>query len=151
MRSLSIIVFSGLIALVMSGSALAAKWNVSAPSSVLIDTSTVAAAELSGITYLGPSPTAGLHRFVAVQNSGGVLLTIDVALSPTGTLLSATAVGSQTVSMNLDFEGVAFTNPVRNSVFLAEEGSPGIREFSLADGSQLQSVTIPAVFANRRV
>ncbi|TWU29442.1 esterase-like activity of phytase family protein [Bythopirellula polymerisocia] len=129
----------------------AAHWNVGAPSNQLLDTTAVGTiGEMSGVTYLGPSPTAGLHRFAAVQNTGGVLLTIDVALSPTGTLLSATAVSAQTLSMSLDFEGTAYTNPTRNSVFLAEEGTPGIREYSLANGAQLQSVAIPSVFANRR-
>ncbi len=134
----------------ISAESQAAHWNVGAPSSLALDTTAVGTVgEMSGVTYLGPSPTAGLHRFAAVQNVGGILLTIDVELSPTGSLLSAAAVSSQTLSMNLDFEGVTFTNPARNSVFLAEENTPGVREFSLVTGSQLQNVTIPSVFANR--
>jgi Esterase-like activity of phytase len=127
----------------------ASKWSVSPLNSLVVDTSSVAVSEMSGVTYLGPSPSAGKYRFAAVQDSGGTVLTIDVEFSPSGSILSAEAIASLQLSQNLDFEGLSFTNPTRNSVFAAFENTPGVREYSLATGSLLQSVTIPSVFTNR--
>ena len=43
---------------------------------------------------------------------------------------------------NRDFEGIAFTNSTRNSVYVSdEEPTPGVREYSLTDGSRLQTFT----------
>ena len=128
----------------------AAHWYVSPPTSVVIDTSAVAVAELSGIAYLGPSATANRHRFVAVQDEGGRVVTLELELSPAGQLLAASSIASLAVAASLDFEGVAYTDTARNSVFLSEENAPGVREYDLVSGAELQSVTIPGVFANRR-
>lgn len=132
-------------------SCVAGTWNVTAPpTSLVLDTSSVSVAEMSGVTYLGPSPESGKYRFAAVQNSGAKLITFDVGLSPTGALRSATAVSSASLALDLDFEGVAYTNQDRDSVYLADEGTPAVREFLLTTGAQLQNVALPAVFANRR-
>ncbi|WP_168205077.1 esterase-like activity of phytase family protein [Bythopirellula goksoeyrii] len=146
-----------LFAVVFSGHSAfcqAANWNLAPPSTVLLDTSAVGAvSQMSGVTYLGLSPlpaTTLLHRFAAVQNEGGVLLTFDVVFDPDGTLFLAKAVSSQILSPSFDFEGIAYTSSTRNSVYLAEENTPGVREFSLATGSQLQNVAIPPVFGNSR-
>lgn len=131
-------------------SAFAAKWNLSAPSSVIIDSSTVPFWELSGITYLGPSETANHHRFVSVPDEGGQLIQLDLEISPTGTLLAASSVSSVTLPSILDQEGIVYTNPTRNSVFVSNENTPGVREYDLTTGAELQNVSIPAVFLNRR-
>lgn len=149
LRSLNLVIITLLIASI-SSSVQAAKWQISPPSNVLIDTSLFAAQELSGITYKGPGATALHHTFLAVQDDGGKLLTIDVELSPTGTLVSASTTASLALAASLDFEGAAYTNPTRNSVFLAEENSPGVREYDLSTGATLQTVSIPSVFSNRR-
>ncbi len=128
----------------------AAKWQISTPTNVLIDTSLVAAEELSGITYKGPGATALHHTFLAVQDDGGKLLTLDVELSPTGSLVAASTTASLTLAASFDFEGAAYTNPTRNSVFLSEENSPGVREYDLSTGATLQTASIPSVFSNRR-
>ena len=128
----------------------ASKWSVTPLSSIIVDTSSVAVSEMSGVTYLGPSPTAGQHRFAAVQDDGGILATVDVEFSTSGALLSAQAVDNLQLLQSLDFEGVAYTNPARNSVFISYEDTPGVREYSLASGALLQSVTIPSVFTTRR-
>jgi hypothetical protein len=130
--------------------ASAAKWNVSAPTSVIIDSSTVPFWELSGITYLGPSETANHHRFVSVPDEGGQLIHLDVEISPTGSLVSARSTSSVTLPSILDQEGIVHTNPTRNSVFVTNENTPGIREYDLSTGMELQNVSIPAVFLNRR-
>jgi hypothetical protein len=127
----------------------ASKWSVSPLNNFAVDTSIIPVSEMSGVTYLGPSPTMGLHRFAAVQDGGGILLTIDVGFSPNGAIVSAQSVASLQLAQTLDFEGVAYTNPVRNSVFAAFENAPGVREYSLATGALVQNVSIPSVFANR--
>lgn len=127
----------------------ASKWAVSPLNSLVVDTSSAAVSEMSGVTYLGPSPTAGLHRFAAVQDGGGIVVTVDVEFSAAGEILSAEAVDSLQLSQNWDFEGLAYTNPTRNSVFASYENAPGVQEYSLATGSLLQNVSIPSVFTNR--
>ena len=145
-----------LVACVWAGGVLlssrveASKWTVSPLNSLVLDTSNVSVSEMSGVTYLGPSPTAGKHRFLTVQDDGGLLITIDVEFNANGSLVSAEAVDDLLFSQSLDFEGVAYTDPSRNTVFLSYEDDPGVREYRLSDGVLEQSVTIPAVFANRR-
>jgi len=124
----------------------ASNWNVSPLNNVVLDSSTFTVAEMSGVTYMGPSPTAGLHRFLTVQDNGGPLITVDVEFSANGSLVSATAVDDLSLSQSLDFEGVAYTDPNRGSVFISYENDPGVREYRLSDGALEQSVTIPSVF-----
>jgi len=131
-------------------SSLAAKWSLGPPSAVVLNTSQVPATELSGVTYLGPAETAGKHLFAAVQDSGGRLITMEVTLNPAGAITSAVAIESLTLAHGLDFEGAAYTNAARNSVFLAEEDNPGVREYDLSTGNLLQVVSIPSVFTNIR-
>ncbi len=126
----------------------ASNWTVSSLGSMALDTSAVSVSGMSGVTYVGPSPTSGLHRFLTVQDNGGPLITVDVGFSATGSLVSAKAVDDLQLSESLDFEGVAYTDPNRNSVFISNENNPGLREYRLSDGVFEQSVAIPAVFAN---
>jgi hypothetical protein len=128
----------------------AAQWSISSPTSVLIDATTIPIFELSGVTYIGPTTIANHHQFIAVQDAGGKLISLEVEISPSGGLLSARAAAALTLSANMDFEGIAYTNPLRGSVFLAEENGPGVREYDLTTGSELQSVEIPNVFNSRR-
>jgi Esterase-like activity of phytase len=107
-------------------------------------------AELSGVAYLGPTAD-GLERFVAVQDDGKQMVIFDVAVSANGSLLSATAVRAvPLIFQKLDSEGIAYTGGARNTVFISEEGAPGIHEFDLATGDHLQTLAIPTVFAKRR-
>lgn len=128
----------------------ASKWTVSSKNSLVLDTSNVSVSEMSGVTYVGPSPTPGKERFLTVQDGGGLLITVDVEFAADGSLVSALAVDDLQLSQSLDFEGVAYTNPVRDTVFLSYEEDPGLQEYRLSDGVLEQSVAIPAVFATRR-
>ena len=109
--------------------------------------------ELSGVTYVGPI-AGGTHRFLTIQDDGGVVAFVDVSLSANGTVQTATAVGQVIIdNPRFDTEGIAYTNASRNSVFIAYERDkdeddviPGVREYSLITGSPLQSVTLPAVW-----
>ena len=100
------------------------------------------------MTYLGAAPAVGKHRFLSVQDNGDGVITFDATFDLGGNLLSAAAVSSQSLSMSLDFEGIA---QVGNSLFLSEENGPGVREYDPATGGELQSVLIPTLFsaANR--
>ncbi len=97
---------------------------------------------LSGITYLGGNSYAA-----AMDNSGKVVL-IDVDLNTDGTILSAQITGGLSLATTHDFESIAYTGAASNTVYLAEESTPGVREYSLATGAELQSLAVPAVFAN---
>lgn len=118
----------------------------SVSSSVLDQNATpVIVNELSGVTW---DPNA--DRFWACSDESGRLLEMAVSFGSDGTISSAASLSGLTLSETFDFEGIAYTDAVRNSVFLSEEGSPGVREYDLSDGSLLQVLSVPAVFANVR-
>lgn len=105
--------------------------------------------ELSGVTYLGPA-AGGLHRFLAVQDTGNQLVEIDVAFNANASLGSALAVNNLGLSPGFDFEGVVYNGATRNSVYVSEEVTPGLREYDLASGVQIAPLPIPGVYSNRR-
>ncbi|HMO84943.1 MAG TPA: esterase-like activity of phytase family protein [Lacipirellulaceae bacterium] len=108
----------------------------------------VTIAEMSGVTYLGPVGDA--HRFLAVQQTKGELLQFDLSFGVNGAIAAVSGVVPVTINGTLDFEGIAYTNPVRHSVFLSEENNPGVREINLATGLALQTVAIPSVFTSHK-
>jgi hypothetical protein len=125
-------------------------WTVTPRGSVSLGAGPVSGIrELSGVTYLGPQP-GGLERFAAIQDENRRIIVFDVAFAANGAINSATAVSAVTITGGPDFEGIAYTGPARNSVFVSEENTPTIREFSLVGGGLLQSVALPEVFENRR-
>lgn len=101
---------------------------------------------LSGITWGGGS------TFWAVMDNSNKLVQLDVSFNTAGAVSSAVVAGGLTLPLSRDFEGIAYTDSQRNSVFLSDETSSGmgLREFSLADGALLQTIAMPAVFANVR-
>jgi len=130
-------------------SAHAANWQINRVNHmVLTPPGGVTVAEMSGVTYVGPA--GGNHRFIAAEETKGELVQFDLAVSAAGGITAVSNVATIDIGPTLDFEGVAYTNAARNSVFLADENGPGVREVGLATGAELQAVAIPPVFANRR-
>lgn len=140
---------SVVVLLVVSSNATA-QWSVTSRGSMVLDTSSVANVNgMSGITYMGSSGN-GQHQFAAVQDNGGQLVSFDVEFATNGSVNSAVANEGLSLSPSFDFEGLAYTSPYRNSVFVSEESTPTVREFDLATGNQLQSLAVPTVFSNTR-
>ena len=141
-----------LLAFFISASALpvhAANWSVNRVShSLLIPPGGITVAEMSGVTYLGP--VAGAHRFIAAEETKGELIQFDLTLSAAGGIDSIANVAAIDIVPTSDFEGIAYTNPERNSVFLAAETGAHLREVSLATGAELQNGAVPTLFNNRR-
>ena len=128
---------------------VAAQWNVTPQSVELLSPGPVSGiTEMSGVTFLGS--TGSNHHFAAVQDSGNQLALFDVVFTSDGSIVSATATGGLSLSPGFDFEGVAFTNPSRNSVYISEETTPTVREYDLTSGNMLQVLSMPAVFDNIR-
>lgn len=100
--------------------------------------------ELSGLSWVGDT------RFVAVMDGSDKLVFLDIEPAPDGTLRRAAITGGLTLPDFRDFEGIAYTGPARNSVFLCEEDTPAVREYALSDGALLQTPETPPVFSNRR-
>ncbi|BBO30969.1 esterase-like activity of phytase family protein [Lacipirellula parvula] len=127
----------------------AANWAVTRVNHTLLTPPTgVTVAEMSGVTYVGE--VDGLSRFIAAEETKGELIQFDLAFNAAGGIASVTNITPIDLVATNDFEGIAYTNPARNSVFLASENGVGLREVSLATGANLQNVTLPAVFANAR-
>ena len=104
-------------------------------------------AEMSGVTYRGGS------NFTAVMNGTDKLVDLTVAFNADGSIASNTVVGGHTLADNRDFEGIAFTDAARNSVFLSDEDTsgPAVYEYTLGpSGARMQMVGMPAVFAQQR-
>ena len=156
----------GLVAVVVAavfiGEARGANWNVTRTNSLLITPpGGVLIQEMSGVTYLGEL-IAGNHRFVACMENlkepgpgtKRLLLQFDVTFSAAGAITGFSNISNYLINPALDFEGIAYTNPARNSVFLADEGTPAlaptVREVLLATGVvQTPLPAIPPVFANK--
>jgi hypothetical protein len=135
------VIWAGCAASVVGG------WSVAPLGAVSLDTSAVSGVgEMSGVAYLGR--VTGLHRFAAVQDSGNQLVLFTAAFAPDGTLQTAVAGSTLALAPGFDFEGLAYTNATRDSVYVSEESTPAIREYRLADGTQLQTVLPPSVFTN---
>ena len=133
-----------------SSLALASAWNVVFRDSLSLDTSIVGVSELSGVTYLGPSSTVGKHEFAAVQDGGGVVITIEAEFDASANLISAATVSSLSLANTLDFEGIAYTGDALGTLYISEENNPGVREYDPNNGSFQQALSIPSVFSNRR-
>ena len=133
----------------MSSTALAG-WTVTSRDSIALAAGPVSnIRDLSGVTYLGPQ-AGGIERFAAIQDENRRIVTFDVSFAANGAINSATAVSALTLGPNLDYEGIAYTGPVRNNVFVSEETTPTVRDFKLGTGELLQTLTMPGVFANDR-
>lgn len=127
--------------------ARAGSWSIAPRNTVLLDTAGVGFSVngMSGVTYLGPSPDVGKHRFWTVQDTGAGVVTFDAEFDLSGNVVSAQAVSNLTLSTNLDFEGIA---QVGNTFYLSEEGDPSLRRFDPATGNEFQKISSPQVFQN---
>jgi Esterase-like activity of phytase len=74
----------------------------------------------------------------------------NLDLGEDGTIYSAAAVSGVTLSPSGDYEGIAYTGPARNSVFVSDETTNGVYEHNLTTGVRIQTVPIPAVFGTAR-
>ncbi len=99
---------------------------------------------LSGLTWLHDT------QFVAVMDKSDKLVFLNVEFAADGAIRSATIAGGLTLADSCDFEGIAYSTPERDSVFLAEEDTPAVQEYSLSDGALLQTLKPPPVFLNER-
>jgi hypothetical protein len=127
----------------------AANWNVTRVNHVTLPApSSGEVREMSGVTYVGPVGEA--HRFIAVQQNHENVVRFDVTFTPAGGIAGIVNVVNIPIDDDLDFEGIAYTNSERNSVFLSDEDTPGIFEVSLETGAILQTIPVPAVYSNDR-
>jgi hypothetical protein len=126
----------------------AAQWTITPRNAMTINTAAVpGVAELSGIAYEGPLGGTS-HRFLAVQDSGGQLVSLSLAVASDGSMTSAAASSSQSLSPSYDFEGVAFG--FSGNILIAEESTPQIRAYDETSGAATAALTMPAVFSDDR-
>lgn len=123
-----------------------AVWTIEFKNTALIDSSvTPGLTELSGVAYesdLG----SGDHQLRAVQDSGDQLVTLNVALNTDGSLSSATATATQTLSPGGDFEGLAL-GPA-GGVLVTDESTNAVTPYSLATGVAGTPLALPPVFGS---
>ena len=108
--------------------------------------------EQSCVSYMGPVGGSGAHRFISAEQNHNNIVRFDVTFSPSGAIANIANVVNIPISSSLDFEGIAYTNPARNSVYLSEENNPGVHELNIATGQLIagQDVAIPTVFSKRQ-
>src|ERR1043165_7103122 len=97
---------------------------------------------LSGITYLGAS------NYVAVMDNSNHLVAFALAFDAHGKMTAHKVTGGYTLAENHDYEGIAYTNRQRNSVFISDEAAVGdvskIYEYALGqNGKLLQKIAMP--------
>ncbi len=103
---------------------------------------------LSGVTYLGND------TYIAVMDNSNHLVALGVRFDKDGKITEHKILGGDTIADSRDYEGVAYTNPQHNSVFLSDEApagrSPKVYEYTLKrSGKLLQTVELPPVFATQ--
>ena len=131
--------FAALLLAALAFPVHAANWAVTrANHTVLAPPAGVTIAEMSGVTYVGEFN--GLYRFIAAEEAKGELIQFDLALSAAGAITGVSSITPIDIASTSDFEGIAYTNPERNSVFLSAETGNHLREVSLATGAELQVV-----------
>lgn len=101
-------------------------------------------AGMSGLAWIGGA------SFVAVMDNSNKLVFLEVTFGPDGAVTAASITQGFSIADTHDFEGIAWTGPERNSVLLAEEGTPAVHEYSLIDGARLATFAAPPVFGSRR-
>src|ERR1051326_2409726 len=95
---------------------------------------------MSGITW------AGRDTFWGVMDNSDKLVRFEILFNSDGSIQHATVTGGLTLADRNDNEGIAFTSEARNSVWVSEENTPGIHEYSLADGAKISSAPIPEIY-----
>jgi len=105
----------------------------------------------AAFTVAGMSGIAarGGNQYIAVMDNSNKLVFITIIVGDDGTILSAAITGGLSLSQTHDFEGVAY-NATANSVFLSEENTPAVHEYSLANGQRLRTLATPAIYSQRR-
>jgi hypothetical protein len=127
----------------------AANWSVARVNhAVITPPSGATIAEMSGVTYLGPVGNA--HRFLAAEETKGELVQFDLTFTAAGGISAVSNVTAVDIVPTNDFEGIAYTNPERNSVFLSSETGSSLREISLATGAELQTVATTKLWGAQR-
>jgi len=87
--------------------------------------------------------------WLAVSDSGAGLFSLEVSVDPvSGEITSASVVAGQTLAAGSDLEGLVLL--ANGSVLVSDESGPAIRRHDPSDGSQLGSVSVPAVYAQAR-
>ncbi|MBL8990224.1 MAG: esterase-like activity of phytase family protein [Phycisphaerae bacterium] len=100
-------------------------------------------AGLSGITRLPDG------RFAAVMDNSDKVVLLTVALSANGTPTGATVVGGLRLAAVFDHEDVAWSGAGLDA-WIAEENTPAVRRYNLADGAAGGPLPTPSVFLTRR-
>lgn len=125
----------------------AQQWAVLDPpgqDGVVLSSGATGAEELSGIAWAGGS------QFYVVGDNVRVVYPLSVTVDPHSGLITASALSPGiTLATGSDLEGIAF-NPSNASWLVSDESSAAIREYAVADGSLLQTLSMPAVFASVR-
>jgi hypothetical protein len=89
-------------------------------------------------------------EYLAVMDNSNKVVRLNVTFAADGSITAASVVGGLSLPVTRDFEGIAFTNPGRNTVLVSEETTPAVLEFSLADGALVRTIAAPAVFSSIR-
>lgn len=103
---------------------------------------------LSGITFLGSDPATGVARFAAVMDNSNKVVIIRVTFTSAGSISGVQVERGLSLSLTRDFEGISVT--ARGTLLVAEEDTPAIHEFSIANGSLVRTITPPTIFTQRR-
>jgi hypothetical protein len=133
----------------VGGTALAQFPVVSDPGQgvVALSSGSTAAAELSGIAWIG-----GTSYLAVGDNGAKSLWTLGIGVdSATGFISSATVTGSiAAAALGSDSEGIAY-RAATGSVFVADEVASTITQFDAGTGASLGGLAVPAIYAPANV
>ena len=104
---------------------------------------------LSGIAALPSQLPGGADRYVMVMDNSNKLVFITIICDDQGCITSAIVTGGLSLSETRDFEAIA-VDAAAETVLLAEEGTPAIREYSLTTGAAVATISPPVIYSQRR-
>lgn len=129
----------------LGATAHATPWMVVDPNqgSLGLSSGATGAEQLSGLTWIGSD------QYLAVSDQTARMYPMTIGIDPANGRIAAATLGNGILLAGSDLEDIAF-HPPTGSVLVCDEVGPQIRRHALADGQLLETLSLPAVFANVR-
>ena len=135
----------GLFAL--AAAAPTTRWTITDPGQgpVLLPSGGTGARELSGVVWVGGT------RYYAVSDKVPALFTLSIAVDPHGGRIARASVDAAVPPLagSKDLEGIT-CDPAAGTVLVSDEVGPAIREYRIADGALVRTLSLPPVYGNAR-
>lgn len=102
---------------------------------------------ISGITYC---PTSAPNHYWSIRDNSNKLVKLSISLVPRTRRSPPRRIWAASSAESRDFEDLSFMDSAQQKIAICEEGNASRRAHHSQTGALLNTLTTPAVFANRR-